>query len=253
MAEKGVQVIDRTLDIIEVISAYSEGLGITEISNILSLNKSTVHRIASALLSRGYLEKSLSGGKYKIGLSFIQIGSSRLNDIEIKTEARPFLASLAQRLGQPVHLGILDLPDVVYIDKVDNVNSLRIYSQIGKRIDIFCSALGKALVSGMNEESLDNCLSGIKYVKHTELTITNSEELKKQIHASTQKGYFIDDCEHEEGIRCIAAPIYDYRHKIIAAVSITGTDDVFTPDRDDDIGSLVIECAANISKRLGRI
>ena len=145
MAEKGVQVIDRVFDILELLVIEGKGLGVTEISKKLGLSKSTVHRILNGIASRGYLEKS-EDGIYSLGIQFVELASRRLNNVELVIESRPYLQELTNIVKQSSHLAILDDCDAVYIDKVELVKNMRLYSQIGKRIPIYCSGLGKSLL-----------------------------------------------------------------------------------------------------------
>jgi len=252
MADKGIQVIDRAFDILEILSGERDGLGVTEIGNRLGLHKSTVHRILGSMVKRGYIEKTKDRGLYKVGLKLVEISSVYLNSVELKTEARPYLTDLMYKLGQPVHLATLDGSDVVYIDKVQQENSIRLYSQIGRRVPGYCSALGKCLLSGLADVDMENRISHMNFVEYTRYTIQNKEDLIRQIMDARKNGWAIDDEEHEMGVRCVAAPIYDYRGKVVAAVSVTASVDVFTMDRMDEFVGNVKKAANEISLRLGK-
>ena len=139
MKENSVQTLDRTLDIIELLATVPNGMGVTEIGQKLGLHKSTVYRLINALVKRGYLEKEQSTGLYKIGLKFVEISSLHLQQIELKTEAVPYMRNLSELTGQVTHLAILDETEVVYIEKIDVIQSLRMYSQIGKNTCILFS------------------------------------------------------------------------------------------------------------------
>jgi Transcriptional regulator len=251
MADKGIQVIDRAFDILEILAFEKDGLGVTEIGNRLGLHKSTVHRILGTMVKRGYIEKTRDRGLYKVGLKLVEISSVYLNSVELKTEARPYLSALMSKLGQPVHLATLDDCDVVYIDKIEQVNSIRLYSQIGRRVPAYCSALGKCLLSGLSDEEIEIRLSKMNYVGHTNYTITKKEELFRQIVEVRRNGWAIDDEEHELGVRCVAAPIFDYRGKVVAAVSLSASTNVFSRDRVDEFAKYVMDTAHEISLRLG--
>lgn len=253
MAEKGVQVIDRALDILELLSMERDGLGVTEIGIRLSINKSTVHRIVTALAERGYIEKDTSRLVYKLGLKFIELSSMYLNNIELKTEARTYLWELTNKLGLATHLGILDGANVVYIDKIDVVSSRRLYSKIGLRIPIHCSALGKSILSGMNAKECDELLSKCSFEKFTTNTIQTKQKILEQIQKDKSKGWFVDDEEHDEGIRCLASPVYDYMGKVIAAISVSGANTLISHENENEIGAMMVEMARKISKRLGYI
>lgn len=251
MADKGVQVIDRAFDILEILAFEKDGLGVTEIGNRLSLHKSTVHRILGAMVKRGYIEKTKDRGLYKVGLKLIEVSSVYLNSVELKTEARPHLTALMLKLGQPVHLATLDGCEVVYIDKVEQVNSIRLYSQIGRRVPCYCSALGKCMLSGLTDAELDIRVAQMNYSAYTEHTINNKEELLRQIRDARENGWAIDDEEHELGVRCVAAPVFDYRGKVVAAVSVSASTKVFTMDRLEEFSQNIKKTAHEISLRLG--
>ncbi len=253
MSENKVQTIDRTLDIIELLATAKEGLGVTEIGQSIGLHKSTVYRLLTALSERGYIEKDSKSSTYKLGLKFIEISGLFLKKLELKTEALPSMRRLAEIIGQPVHLAILEGTDVIYIEKVELVNSIRMYSQIGRRAPVHCSAIGKILLAGLNTERLQEVLENIKFKKYTPNTILSKEGLKREVQRVSAQGWAVDNEEHEPDIRCIAAPIFDYTNKIIAAVSVSGESRIINPKSDLETARYVIETAANISKRMGYV
>jgi len=253
MKEQSVQTLDRTIDIIELLATSPQGMGVTEIGAKVNLHKSTVHRLINVLARRGYVEKDPKQGTYKIGFKFIEISSLYMNQLELKTEAFPFMRRLAEQTGQVTHLAILDGFDVVYIEKIDVVRSLRLYSQIGKRVPIYCTALGKVLLAGQNESIRKSILDSIKYEYFTENTIVDKNVLLKQLDEAEKRGWAADNEEYEPGIRCIAAPVKDFTGKVIAAVSVTGEKSIVSEEKDEQTVRLTVEAALGISKRIGYI
>ena len=201
-------------------------------------------------MDRGYVEKT-EDGIYRLGIQFVKLASERLSNIELTTEARPYLSELTNIIGQSSHLAILDGSDAVYIDKVEVVRNLRLYSQIGKRIPVYCSALGKSLLMDESDKVILDTLNECTFVKMTDTTKMTPEEVLREIRQSKSRGWTIDDEEHDVGIRCIAAPIYDYRGKITATISVAGPSTVISKERDEEIGSLVVKYAEMISEKLG--
>ena len=234
MEKATVQSIDRALSIIEALAGEKEGLGVTEISTRVGLHKSTVHRLLSAL-----------------GMKIVELSSLYLNQVELKTEAQPYLRRLLQLTKQPVHLSMLDGLEIVYIDKIETIHSIRMYSQIGRRSPALCTASGKALLSGLPDAELCERIRSTKLPTYTSRSITDPEALIKEVRLTRQRGWSRDDQEHEPGIRCIAAPIYDYRGNIIAAVSTAGLKQIITPARDEEIAGFVMDAALSISRRMG--
>ncbi|HZK25914.1 MAG TPA: IclR family transcriptional regulator [Thermoclostridium sp.] len=245
---QGVQTLDRAFDIIELLSTHSSGMGVTEIGRELGLHKSTVHRLVNALVYRGYLEKDKNKGLYKIGLKFIEVSSLHIHQIELKTEAMPFMRHLAESTGQVAHLAILDETEIVYIEKIDVVQSLRMYSQIGERIPVYCSALGKVLLANLDVAYRNKIVQRINFVPYTENTIVDKEQFILELGKTKQRGWAIDNQEHESGIRCIAAPIKDFTGRTIAALSITGN---ISQEKERSFIKMMIETASNISRQMG--
>jgi IclR family KDG regulon transcriptional repressor len=248
-----VQSLDRALEILETLATEGRGLGVTEIGQRVSLHKSTVHRLLSALVDWGYVEKDPENGRYKLGMKVIDLGSIYLNNIELKTEAMPYLRELREKSGHPVHLARLEDGQVVYIEKVDALNSIRMYSQIGRRVPVHCTALGKVMMAYLGIDEVEAILKKKGLAARTQHTITDRERYLEELRAVKECGYAFDDEENEQGIRCVAAPIRDYRGMVIAAVSTSGPKEDFTYENMARLKHHVMDTARKISARLGYI
>lgn len=247
--ESSVHVVDRVFAILEYLSLAEEPKGPTDIAHATSLHKSTVHRLLSALCASGYAEKT-SEGTYSLGIKFIEIASNRINNLELQTEARPLLHELHNELGLIVHLGILDHNEVVYVEKMDISRNLRLYAQIGMRVPAHCSSLGKCLLASLSGDDIDYLLPRGKLEQYTPQTITTTQELKAHLREVRLQGWAMDNEEYIVGNRCIAAPIYDYRGEVIAAVSASGPTSLMTEERLTTVIARVKEASSQISRRL---
>jgi len=245
-----VQSLDRAFDILELLSREQHGLNLTEIGNRLDLHKSTVYRLLQALKQRGYIEKS-PRGSYRLGMEFIELSSLYLNNLELKTEAQPILRELSSLSANTAFLATLQENEVVYIDKMETHNSLRKYSIIGQRAPLYCTALGKSMLTGMAEDQIRKLYGGVELEAFTDRTITNVEDLVAEVEKIRRRGWSVDDEEYEEGLRCIGAPIRDYRNEVIAAVSTSGYTSVITRERVEEIAAYVVKAARDISQRMG--
>ena len=248
-----VQSIDRAFDIMEHLSREPEGLSLTAISQKLDLPTSTVFRLLSVLRDRNYIDKNDSTSVYKLGLGFLELTSMYLSSLELKTEAQPYLRSLSQQTGQVVFMGIEQDNELVYIDKYDQFNERKNYCFIGQRHQLYCTALGKSLLIGHSNEDIRKLYEQKGLEPYTEKTITDIDELLSQINQNRERRYSIDDEENVMGTYCVAAPVYDYRSMIIAAISTSWRLDTETPhDRERNI-KLVRDAAAEISTHMGFI
>lgn len=249
MAKSTLQTVDRALQLLEVIAEHPEGISPKDLEGLLELNKVTVHRLLATLENRGFVERI--GGNYRIGLKVIELSSMKLNNVELKTEAVPYLRQLVNQLGLPVQMAILDDLEAIFIEKIQSVNTFRMYSQIGKRIPLYSSGVGKILLLQKKDEDILYKLSKIDFKKFTNTTLTSPEEVLGEIREARKNGYAIDNEEHEEGIFCIAVPIYDYMGKIIAALSVGGVEREFVTSPDPRNIELIKKTAIDISRRLG--
>ena len=225
-------------------------MALTEIGNRLDLHKSTVYRLLQALKQRGYIEKNAKGS-YRLGMEFIELSSLYLNNLELKTEAQPVLRELSSLSGNTAFLATLQESEVVYIDKMETFNSLRKYSIIGQRAPLYCTALGKSMLTGKTEEQIRRLYRDRELTVFTEKSISSVDDLIEEIENTRRRGWSLDDEEYEEGLRCIGAPIRDYRNEVIAAVSTSGYASVITRERVEEIAAYVVKAARDISQLMG--
>ena len=153
MSTPTVQSIDRAFEILEALGNKPEGMLVKELSAQLGLNKSTVSRILATLAEHGYVEKN-KNNYYRIGMRMVDLCSLYLNNLQLKTEALPFLEELRAQTGMIVHLGTMDEGEVVYLEKISSFSNIRMYSQIGKRAYMHATGLGKAMLSGLSEKEV---------------------------------------------------------------------------------------------------
>ena len=248
----GVQSLERALNIIEALSARSGGLGVSEISEVTHLHKSTVHRLLSTLRSYNYVYQDARTEKYLLGSKILEISGSIMDGFDVRTIARPVLEELCRDVGEAVHLCILDGLDAVYIDKIDNESrSIRMYSQIGKRIPVYSSASGKVLLAEENKDKLELLASRLDFINFTKYTIKNKESFLSEISQIPKRGYAVDWFEHEDSVLCIAAPIFNLEKKIVAAISVSAgiwnlDENLFSKMREE-----VYLAAKKVSKYMG--
>ncbi len=245
----GVQSLNRALDILETLALQPEGLTLTELSHRVGLHKSTVHRLLSTLATRNYVE--FSGAGCRLGLRVADLGSRLLNSMELRTESAPLLRQLSHRLQRVVHLAVIDEGEVVYLDKVEPVESIRLYSSIGRRAPFHCTGLGKILAAHRSDDEVVAWVKQHGLPQKTAHTITDLDALQAELRRSRERGYAFDEVEHEENVRCVAAPIRDYRGLVIAGISVTGRADEFTRELAEAAADEVVAVAREISRRMG--
>ena len=248
--EKGVQSIERALDIIESVAVEQGGKHLTAIAEETGLHKSTAHRIIMTLVSRGYLAKAASGN-YRLGFKLIEDASYYINHLELQTEARPYIAEISAHLGMSAYLGVLEGDKVLYIEKMHMVTPAKLYRRIGTSVPAYCSSLGKCILSGYSKTQLEEIMAECSFIKFTEKTIDNMDTLHRELNKVRLQGWAIDDEEYEKGHRCIGVPVYDYRGEIVAAVSASGEKHVLTDERVQETAEYLMEKAMQLSRDMG--
>lgn len=247
-----VQSLERAFNLLDTLSEYPEGIQITRLSEKVGLSKSTVHRLLATLINMNYVRKDPDSEKYKLGYRIIYLSRNIINSIDVIPVAKPFLEALSEDVNETIHLCIEDMGEVMYIDKIESNQTIRMFSRVGSRAPMYCTGVGKVLLSGMNREDYLNVIEKTEFTSRTPHTITSKEQLNEVIELIRERGYGLDDIENEEGIRCIAAPIIDSRGKIIASFSISGPTTRMTMERvNNELAAKVRDVSMQISRQLG--
>jgi DNA-binding IclR family transcriptional regulator len=247
-----VQVLDRAINILEFISQQGTGeAGLPELCAAMGLHKTTTHRIAHVLESRGLLRRGRDSNRYRLGLRLYDLGLHALDHVNICDEARPLMARVAREVGETAHLAVLDRTEVLYIERVEAQRSFSMGSKLGSRNPVHCTSLGKAILANIPQPEVDEILSICPMEARTRNTITNVAILKRELKTIRERGYAIDNEEIEDGICCIATPILDASNRAVAAVSVSGPSSRITPARFPFIGKAMLTVARELSLRLG--
>ncbi|MDQ0338258.1 DNA-binding IclR family transcriptional regulator [Caldalkalibacillus uzonensis] len=247
-----VQSVDRALTLLECLAEETDGLGVTELSNRLDLPKSTISRFLKTLLERQYIRQNPKTGRYQLGLRILYLYGSLMDHLDVRKVALPYLEALCRETNEVIHLCVRDGAEVVYVEKVESETTIRMHSKVGNRVLMHCTAVGKVLLSELEEDEVAGIISRKGMPRKTENTITDLNKLLTELSAVRSQGYAIDDIEHEEGIRCIGAPIRNHAGQIVAAISISGPTFRMTKERVEQELSLTIKYYAQlISSQLG--
>ena len=237
--------------ILEYLAAADASKDLGVISSALSMNKSTVYRFLSTLGHLGYVVQDPETSRYALGSKVVLLASRFLDSLDFRDLARPFLEKMVRETRETVHLAILDNYEVVYIDKVDGLQPVKMASQVGNRMPAHSTGLGKALLAFVDDSLWSDYVKVKGLTKYTPNTIDTPEIFYDHLRQIKERGYAIDDCENEDGIRCVAVPVQDYTGETIAAISIAGWSLTMTPERDEQLACLARETAQALTERLG--
>ena len=245
-----VQAVDHCLELIEALAGSDGSRGVTELSAELGLAKSTIYKLLQTLLRRGYAVQDSASGRYRLGLKFLELGGVVQSSLSIRTIAHPYLQALMEATNETVQLGILEGHEVVYADKIECARTIRMYSSVGRRSPLHCTALGKVLLSDQSQDAIRTIL-GAHLRGFTSRSITTPRTLRAELQQIREQGYAFDDEEFEEGLRCLAAPARDYTGAVVASLGIAGPAARFEPARRPELIKLLKDAAEAVSTGLG--
>jgi DNA-binding IclR family transcriptional regulator len=216
-----IKVIDKALDVLELLAAAQDFMSAQQISKEIGQPKSTIHRILNTLAARGYIRKDEKAHTYGIGLKLLQIKESAKNDLDLTKIGHPILQSLAKETGATAHLSRLSYDSINYIDYWVPPTGTAIRFRLGEHVPLYCTSLGKALIAWLPEDELDEIINSMEFEAYSPYTITDPEEFREELRTVRIQGYAEDREESAIGIRCVGAPIWDDSGNVVAAISVT--------------------------------
>jgi IclR family KDG regulon transcriptional repressor len=244
--------LERALKILRTFSFDSREMTLSEISEALTLSKSTVYRLASTLADFDFLRYDEKSKKYSLGLQLFKLGSIVYASFSLRKSAFSHLDQLHCSLGKTVFLGMLQEDEVVYIDKRESTfNPIRFSSEVGRRRPPYFGMFGQLLMAFLPEKEVDRILQKNPLQPITNKSITEKEKFKKRLCEIREQGYCMDIEEAIDGVTGIAAPIKDYTGNVVAALGVG-----FISLLEDSKGvatiiKAVCKTAENISRELG--
>jgi len=244
-----VSAASRTLAVLEQLSCQ-RSIGLEELARRVKLAKPTVYRFLLTLQGLGYARRTEVDG-WAITLKLFSVGSRALDHLDLYSAARPVAEELAEELGETVHMGVLEERSAVYVLKIESRYTIRMYSRVGRRIPLYCTAIGKVLLAYSSESERESLLKGIQILAFTRKTITSRTALYSELERIRSQGFAFDDEEHEDGVKCLGAPILDRSGTIVATLSVSWPSFRYQRGEESEKIDRVREAAAKISALLG--
>jgi IclR family transcriptional regulator, KDG regulon repressor len=244
------QTLDRALTILDLVAERPQR--INEIATALGVHPSTALRLLHTLRKHGFV-RELDNHHYRLGPATFRLGFKALEEIDLRSVARPFMDELSDKTGETVHLGVLTGNDVVYIEKVEAKHPVRMYSRIGAIAPLHCTGVAKAILSFLPPDHFSRVIGNGELQRFTDHTLTTTEALQADLTVSRERGFALDDEEHETGIHCVAAPILSGDGKVLGALSVSGPTSRIDKATLMDFAPAVKEAAKETSEEFGWI
>lgn len=245
------QSVRRALDLLAQLAFGPASLD--DLARDAPVHKTTVMRLLHSLSEKGFVVRN-SQQRYTLGPRFFELSTLALEQRDIRAVARPHLLRLAESTGHTVHLAAFEGPDVVYLDKVESRQPVRMYSRIGLTAALHAAAVSKVLLAGLPQERRAHVANTLAYHRLTPRTLGSAAELLVELDAVAAQGWSVDLAEHEEFVHCAAAPVRDAGGRVVAAVSCSVPAVLLDGDRDiHDLIPAITTCTEAISADLGWI
>lgn len=249
LAAPMVSAAARALAVLECLSRR-KSVGLEELSRELGLAKPTVSRFLQTLQGLGYARRDESE-RWAMTLKAFNVGSRALDHLDLYSAARPVAEELAEQLGETVHMGVMEGDSAVYVLKIESKYTIRMFSRVGRRIPLYCTAIGKVLLAYSTPEERKAALEGVRLVAFTPNTITARSVLEGELKRIRTQGFARDAEEHEVGITCLGAPIFDRDGCVTAALSVSWPLFRFGESTEADKAAAIANAARGISTLLG--
>jgi DNA-binding IclR family transcriptional regulator len=254
MSSKGekyyfVASLAKGLRILEVLAENGE-MSVSRMAAHLDTSRAASHRFLTTLRDLGYVEKT-EEGRFRLSFKVLELGMKKLEGFEIRHTVYPFMQEISQAFGETVNLGHWDGNAIVHLDKVNSKEILRLDVGMGAAAPAYCTGLGKAVLAFLSDRELSAYLESMTLVAMSPKTIVSVDRLKAEIARIRRCGYAVDDEELSLGLRCVAAPIFDYTGKPNYALSISGPAQRMTKKKIDAIQAKLVPMCRKISRQLG--
>lgn len=247
-----VQAVTRALRLLTELADRPAGAGLSELAAASGLAVSTAHRLLTTLEGERFVRFDGADGVWKVGVAAFSVGSAFRRSRDLATIARPFLRRLMEVSGETANLYLLDDGEAVCVAQVECRQMMRAISQVGGRVRLHCSGAGKALMAYLDDADVARVFDGADATpSYTPATITDLPSMRRALTKVRRAGFAVDDEEHVEGLRCLAAPIFDETRRPIAAMSISGPSARIGDGAIARLGGLVAEVAACATAEYG--
>jgi len=254
MENKDVKIksLAKCMKVLEAFTATNPERGITEIANELGLTKSNVYNLISSLAEIGYVEKNPKTEKYRLSFKVLEFSYVVTSGLKFQSAVMSNLQHLSDELNLLAYFGVPYGTHVLYVYNTSSRNTANSYyvrSVLGEKAPLFCTSIGKAILSTMEEEEI---LARIDMDRQsfTPNTVTDPDTILGEIRETKRRGYAIDDMEHENNIKCVGIPIFDKAGKLLGGMSISGMASRFTDDKIEEYAHRLSEAAYNVKNRL---
>ncbi len=245
-----IKSLDRAMGVLEHLSTLP-GATLSSLAGDLEQSPATVYRILVTLEVRGLVEFDPASQLWFIGSRAFVIGARYLRRTTLVDRARPILRRLMEETGETANLGIARSTNVLFVGQVETHATIRAFFPPGTLSPMHASGIGKALLAQMSDDRLSRLFATAPLDRFTDKTLIEPSTLRADLEATRERGYAIDDEEKNEGMRCIAAPVFDLSGGAVAGLSVSGPASRVSLAEVERLSKAVVEAAEELSAAMG--
>jgi DNA-binding IclR family transcriptional regulator len=238
------------LDVIEVLGDEPTGLSLTVLARKIEVDKGNLHRMLGSLIDRGYVERDEQTKRYSLTPAIVSLAGNLIRNMDLVNQARPFMRELKEESGESVHLAHRTSGGGVYLAQDRQANRVTVATEIGGQPVIHCTATGKALYCLASHDELESVVDP-EFTKYTSHTLQSMDQLGVDLDLVVVRGWALDDQEFTEGVRCVAAPVFDLFDHVVACIGISGPAERMSPEHAEAVGALVRATSRKLTITLG--
>jgi DNA-binding IclR family transcriptional regulator len=246
-----VQAVARAFALLEELAAQEEA-GLADLSRRVGLHPSTTHRLLASLIACGYAAQSRVTGRYRLSRKVLHLTTgTRALDAHLRTVARPHLEAVRTEIDETTNLVALEGTSAVYLEQAESRRVVRLFAEPGRRVPAHASAAGKAMLAFQDPAVLERMYAGEPWESLTVATITTAIALREELQSVRVRGFAVDNEEYEDGVSCVAAPVFDAGGHVCAAISVSAPSARLLRRGFEPVGHLLVRHADEISADLG--
>lgn len=247
---ESVAAVLKVFAILQALADRSE-IGISDLSVRLAMPKATVYRFLQTMKTLGYVRQEPDSERYGLTMRMFELGAKSLRYPDLVELAKPHMQRLSDATGETVHLGTLIDSEIIYVHKVDSRHMLGMYSRIGRRAPLHCTAIGKVLMAWERPERREHILQGCSFERFREKTITDRADYQRELDRTLAQGFGQDREEFDDHIRCAAIPIFDRGNQVVAGLSVSFPTFRYDVAREPELVAMLRDASREISRQLG--
>jgi IclR family transcriptional regulator, KDG regulon repressor len=247
---ESVAAVLKVFAILQALAERNE-TGISELSMRLAMPKATIYRFLQTMKTLGYVRQELHSEGYGLTMKMFELGTKALQYPDLVELAKVHMQRLSDATGETVHLGMLIDSEIIYVHKVDSRHMLGMYSRVGRRAPLHCTAIGKVLMAWESPGRRDHILKGCEFQRFREKTITSRDGYDVELQRTLAQGFGEDREEFDDHIRCVAIPIFDRLNQVVAGMSVSFPTFRYDVAREPELVGMLRDASRDISSQLG--